>query len=320
MTRRALITGGYGYVGGRVARELALRDWDITLGTRRAQRARPDWLPQAVTIQFDWNSSEQLVAACAGQDAVIHLAAMNEKECSADRLGALAFNGGASLRLLEAAEKSGVKRFVYVSTAHVYGAPLAGEIDEGHVTRPAQPYAITHKVAEDFVLAAHDARRIEGVVLRLSNGFGAPVHADIDCWVLLVNDLCRQVVTNGTLVLRSAGLQRRDFITLADAARAIAHVLELPEIKLADGLFNLGGDAPMRIIDMANLILERCAASLGYRPRLQVGERGPGEQAAGLCYSSEKLQRTGFSLLREHAKEIDATLRFCARLFGKTAQ
>jgi len=73
------------------------------------------------------------------------------------------------------------------------------------VPRPVHPYAITHHAAEDFVLAAHDEKRLMGYVIRLSNGFGAPAHAGVDRWTLLVNDLCRQAVQTRQLILRSAG-------------------------------------------------------------------------------------------------------------------
>ena len=311
MTRRVLITGGYGYVGGRVAQELVRQGWNVTLGTRRHQHAAPVWLPQACPLRLDWESAEQLMGGCHRHDAVIHLAAMNEVEAARDPLAALRVNGVESLRLLEAAKAARVPRFVYLSTAHVYGAPLAGEINEKTLPRPVHPYAITHRVTEDFVLAGHTSGKIEGVVLRMSNGFGVPAHSSVDRWTLLVNDLCRQAVRAKVLVLQSAGLQRRDFITLEDAARAIGHLLDLPKLELEDGLFNLGGDAPLRVIDMAELIARRCEAVLGFRPVLEIPEKKPSETAPDLNYSSIKLQGTGFVLKRDHLREIDATLRMC---------
>lgn len=316
MTKRVLITGGYGYLGGRVAQALAAQGWHVSLGTRRVVAAAPEWLPGAAPTRLDWDSNGSLKAACSDQNAVVHLAAMNEIESSRDPVGALRVNGIDSLRLLEAANAAQVPRFVYLSTAHVYGAPLAGVIDETTLPRPAHPYAITHRVAEDFVLAAHDAGKIEGAVLRLSNGFGAPAHAGVDRWTLLANDLCLQAATTRALVLSSAGLQRRDFITLEDVARAIGHVLELPKAELADGLFNVGGDAPMRVVEMAELIAARCEVVLGFAPALQRRAAKPGEATMALDFSSSKLQGTGFVLKRNHVNEIDATLRLCEQAFG----
>lgn len=316
MMRKVLVTGGYGYLGGRIAQTLAAQGWHVTLGTRRAVAGAPDWLLDATPLQLDWNVNESLVAACSGQDAVVHLAAMNEVEASRDPVGALRVNGVEALRLLEAAIAARASRFVYLSTAHVYGSPLVGLIDEATVARPKHPYAITHRVTEDFVLAAHDAGRIEGVVLRLSNGFGAPAHAGVDRWTLLINDLCRQAATSRKLVLHSAGLQRRDFITLTDTSLAVAHVLALGKPLLADGLFNLGGDAPRLVMEMAELVASRCEAVLGFLPSLQRPNPRPGETGADLTFSSRKLQATGFLPMQDHASEIDATLRLCFTAFG----
>ena len=319
MSQRILITGAFGYVGGRVAQTLAAGGAAVSLGTRQVYASSPVWLQEAEVVPMDWHSTATLQTACAGVDAIVHLAAMNEIDAARDMQGALEVNGMWSLRLLEAAQAAGVRRFVYLSTAHVYGAPLTGVIDESQVPRPAHPYAVTHKVAEDFVLAAHDSRKIEGVVLRLSNGFGAPAHPAVNRWTLLVNDLCRQAVATRTLVLQSAGLQQRDFITLEDAAQAIAHALALPQNLLGDGLFNLGGDASIRVIDMAELVAARCMIVLGFtpgikRPEPRAGEMQAGEAQASLVYSSEKLKRTGWLPARRHAIEVDATLALCARL------
>ncbi len=320
MMRRVLVTGGYGYLGGRIAQILVAQGWHITLCTRRAVAGAPDWLPDATPLQLDWDSIESLETACSDQDAVVHLAAMNEVESLRDPVGALRVNGVEALRLLEAAIAARVPRFVYLSTAHVYGSPLVGLIDEATVARPKHPYAITHKVTEDFVLAAHDAGRIEGVVLRLSNGFGVPAHAGVDRWTLLINDLCRQAATSRRLVLHSSGLQRRDFITLEDTAQAVAHVLALPREALDDGLFNLGGDAPLRVIDMAELVAARCTAVLGFTPDIRRPEPMYGARSADLAYSSEKLKLTGWEQKRRHLAEIDATLLLCKEVFASQSE
>jgi UDP-glucose 4-epimerase len=62
----------------------------------------------------------------------------------------------------------------------------------------------------------HERGDIEGIVIRVSNSFGAPAHQHANCWMLLVNDLCRQAVSTGQMTLRSSGIRRRDFVTLTD--------------------------------------------------------------------------------------------------------
>jgi UDP-glucose 4-epimerase len=240
---------------------------------------------------------------------------MNENDCAADPPGALLANGVATARLLQAAIEAGVQRFVYLSTAHVYGS-LTGRISENTLPRPQHPYATSHRAGEDCVLAAHDAARISGCVIRLSNGYGAPAHPDVNRWTLIVNDLCRQAVQTKALVLRSAGLQFRDFVTLHDAARAIAHCTKLSPEALGDGLFNVGGECTMQVIDMARDIAERCAAVLGYKPEIIHPPAKAGERAEMHEYNMEKIKATGFTLTGNRHAEIDATLVLCAKAFG----
>jgi UDP-glucose 4-epimerase len=317
MKKNVLVTGAFGYLGGRIAKLLA-HDPDVVvhLGTRDGRRSPPEWIGAGKVTAMDLGSRLSLDAACRGMDAIVHLAAVNEVECASDPQGALEVNGLGALRLLEAAQTRGVTRFVYLSTIHVYGSPLAGVITERTLPRPRHPYAITHRVAEDFVLAAHDTGRLTGIVLRLSNGFGAPALPDADRWTLVVNDLCRQAVTTGRLILKTPGLQKRDFITLHDTARAVAHVLKLAGPDCGDGLFNLGGEYVSSILDVANLIARRCEATLGHTPPLERPDPTPGERVDDLEYRIDRMKGTGFSLAGDVEAEIDATLRFCASHFG----
>ena len=316
MINKVLLTGGLGYVGGRLALALNEAGHVVHCGTRRREIFAPAWFPSLHMVQLEWESIESLTKACQGLDCVIHLAAMNEVESARDPVRALEINGLSSLRLLEAAKLAGVRRFIYFSTAHVYGAPLQGDIDETILPRPIHPYAITHKVAEDFVMAAHDQRQIEGLVIRLSNGFGAPVTPDVDRWTLLVNDLCRQAVTTGELRLNSSGNQLRDFITLSDVARAVNHLLQLKANHLADGLFNLGGGKAMSILEMTERIAARWQALTG-REIAIVRPAGVSVPPPVLTYRYDKLTATGFTLSSEVDREIDDTLKMCLKAFGK---
>ncbi len=316
MTRRVLVTGGFGYVGGRVAQLLStLPHTHVVLGSRVQQKA-PDWLPAASVIATSWHEPDCLRLACSNVEVVLHLAAMNEIEAANDPVGALEVNGIGTVRLLEAARAEKVRRFIYLSTAHVYGAPLVGRIDETACPRPIHPYATSHRAGEDVVLAAHDAGTLTGLVLSLSNTFGAPAHSNVNRWTLLVNDLCRQVVTTGQLVLRSAGLQRRDFVTLTDVAKAIAHLINLPAQDADNGIFNIGGACAMTVMEMTLLVAVRCEAILGFRPEILRLDPLPNETSQPLDYRIDKLLGAGFELTGDPEVEIDATLAMCSKVFS----
>ena len=311
MINTVLITGGFGYLGGRIAVELS-RDpgFGVTLGSRKAQ-STPDWLPQAKTVTMDMLDPKTLLKAVEGAQAVVHMAAMNASECAAEPGKSVSVNTLGTLNVLQASIAADVKRFIYFSTAHVYGAPLTGQITEATLPRPMHPYAITHCAAENFVLAAHHQSKITGIVLRLSNGFGAPTHRGVNCWMLLVNDLCRQAVETHKIVLRSNGLQQRDFISLKDVGRAVRHSLGLPRVDCADGLFNLGGNASLSVWEMAQKVAQRCQVQLGFFPEIERSEPRDNDQVEALRYNCDKIRETGYRLKGTIEEAIDETLLFC---------
>lgn len=313
---RVLITGGMGYLGGRLAQHLAVAaDTAVLLGSRHTL-GTPVWLAAARMVPTDWDSQAKLAAICEGVDAIIHLAAMDAVDAAKDPAGALMMNGVATVRLLESAIEQRVSRFIYLSTAHVYGAPLQGSISETTKPFPLHPYATSHRAAEDVVLAAHHMGRIEGIVLRLSNSFGAPAHAEANCWNLLIPHLCRQAVMKNEMVLNSSGLQRRDFISMSDACRAIEHLLRLPAMQLGDGLFNGGGEWSPTVWEVACLIRQRCTDVLKHTPQLVRKEPQPHEAILPLTYRIDRLRQTGLELRAAAREEIDGLLHFCQTHFA----
>jgi len=307
---RLLITGASGYVGGRLAQSLAVEpDYSLLLGSRQAGDSAP-WAHLGKPVQTRWDSPSKLARVCEGVDAVIHLAGMNAGDCAADPSSALRVNGLSTSHLLQAAIQQGTKRFIYLSTAHVYASPLIGTLSEQSCSHNLHPYATSHRAGEDVVRFAHARGDIEGIVVRLSNAFGVPAHRNANCWMLLVNDLCRQSIENGCMVLRSSGLQRRDFITLADTCRSICHLLGLPVAMLGDGVFNVGGQT-MSVISMAEKVQERCLSVCGFLPEIKRPEPSGNEVEKSLEYISEKLRSTGFLPSENEDAEIDAILKMC---------
>jgi UDP-glucose 4-epimerase len=312
---RVLITGGFGYLGGRLTQFLASQTaYEILLGSRQ-QTEPPEWFPQAKVVQTRWGSLAGLEHICSAVDAVVHLAGMNAQNCATDSVAALEVNAVATARLLQAAVRQGAKRFIYISTAHVYGSPLTGVITEETCPVSLYPYAASHRAGEDVVRAANQRGEIEGIVIRLSNTFGAPAHKDTNCWMLLVNDLCRQAVTTQRMVLRSSGLQRRNFVPLHDVCRAIDHLLHLPVQDLTRDVFNVGGDWSPLAWEMACLVQERCTVKLGFQPKLTRILPQTGETVCNLDYRFDALRQTGFQPNTNKVEEIDQLLNFCKTSF-----
>jgi UDP-glucose 4-epimerase len=313
---RVLIAGGFGFAGGRLAQHLHRAGHQVILGSRKANRP-PDWLSQAEVVQLDWNSVKSLEDACIRVDVVIQAAGMNAQDCAADPLTGLMANGVATARLMEAASSAAVKRFVYLSTAHVYGNPLAGKIDENTCPRSLHPYATSHLAGENAVLGASRKGGTQGIVLRLSNSFGVPAHRDVNCWMLLVNGLCKQAVEEGQLVLLSSGLQHRDFIAMSEVCSTTADLIHRSFDTEVPSVFNIGAGISQPVREMARFIQQRCQAVLNFSPRLTWAESLEEEEHYPLEYRSTGLRDLNLAPRIDNTAEVDELLAFCAATFGK---
>lgn len=310
---RILITGGMGFVGGRLAQWLAKNSRHEVCIATRSTAGSVAWLPHAPVRCIDWSSIRKLRALCVGFDIVAHLAGINAPDAAADPIMAYEFNVVATARLVQAAIQAGVRRILYLSTAHVYGTPLQGEVDERLCPFPVHPYAISHRAAEDIVRMAHATGKLEGVAVRASNAFGTPAHVAANCWMLLVNDLCRQAVLDHRLVLHSSGQQYRDFVPMQVACAALEHLLEVPAAKLGDGLFNLGGNLSTKVLDIAARIAALAESMLGSKLELLCRPDEPGPASVPLHYDIAKLRASGFSMDAQTYMnaEILQLLEFC---------
>ena len=317
MKKTILITGATGYLGGRIAKSLSKNNSYFLRLTSTGNKIKSlRGLKNSENIVLNLLAKGKFDKICSGVKVIIHLAAMNSHDCEDDPVKAVLVNTVGTLRLLEAARRQKVKKFIYFSTAHVYGRPLTGKITESLPTKPAHPYSITHRAAEDFVLSENDPNGLSGTVIRLSNAVGTPIDPGVNCWSLIANVLCRQAAATNKLVLETAGLQSRDFISIENVYQALAHILSLPDDAIRGQIFNLGSGKSMRIIDLAKLIQGRCKRILGSTPEIKTPDSPSGKELQRLDYRIDKIKSTGFKPIDSLTKEIDNTLIFCQRNFS----
>lgn len=318
--RSIFITGGGGYIGGRLARFLSDKTGcRVIIGSRRLAQASggTNYTYSEIDLSYSGDTVALLAKKLQQVDCIIHLAALGDREAQQDPLMANDINVSGTIKLLEAAKKAAVKRFIYLSTAHIYGTPFIGEVSEATLPRPVSSYAITHRSAEDYVVAADAQKQIQGFVLRLSNSFGFPESAATNCHRLLVNDVCRQVIYDKKIVLHSSGQQYRDFIAMSDVCRAIAHFIDVKEELFGESIFNLGGDAAIRVIDIVNLVAARAKALFGYTVSVHISQDNAHQESASFVYRIDKLKQTGFLLSKDINGEIDRTLLWYQKAFSE---
>ena len=214
---RILITGGSGFIAGRLAFYLNKKGYDVTIGSRNDLN-QFNLNSKVKVVKTNWNDKHSIAECCKNKDIIIHAAGMNSQLCEKYPNESINFKKSSTSLLINSLDPE-FDKFIYISSAHVYANPLSGIISEDTKTKNIHPYAKSHLAAEKIVNEANNQKKINGLILRLSNCFGYPINVENDCWMLLVNDLCKQAITKKKLILNSGGEQQRDFISLHDFTR-----------------------------------------------------------------------------------------------------
>jgi UDP-glucose 4-epimerase len=306
---KIVISGGLGYVGGRLSSYFAKEGHEVIALSRQAGSLNKVVWPKGLRVLHP-ETFQQDTLLWKNVDAFIHLAALNENDCIKNPFQAIDVNISQPLQWLDAVYNAGIKTFVYFSTAHVYGKPLTGFYDESSLTVPVHPYAITHKCAEDYVLAYHVEKGMSNLVIRLTNSFGGPAFPTADRWTLLVNDLCRSAVTKSQMTLLSDGSQLRDFICLEDVCRAVDHLARRVSPEEKNPIYNLGSGTSMSVWDMA--IMVKSIAETFLREPVELTRKEPGQPSEKylLEIANTKLLKSGFVLRGSMEEEIKTTLLY----------
>ena len=302
-----LITGGSGYLGGRISTYLEQLGYQVRIG--KSVKSDSNGFP------IDFTDDHSIDSACDGISSIIHLAAMNAQSCSANPEEALLVNSLGTFKLLKAAKKNKVSKFLYFSTAHVYGSPLIGEINEELLPRPLHPYSITHRVAEDYVMGEAYQQGLSATVFRLTNAVGSPITPQANCWMLVANDFCRQVVTSGSIKVYSNKFLQRDFIPISSICSVVSSSLDS---NVLDGeIVNLSSGAAITLQSLVIMIVDRSEVVLGFRPRINFLGNSIETDTSELIISNSKLSNLGFKVDSNLSDEIDQLLLNCNKWFSE---
>ena len=310
--KKVLITGGFGFIGGRLSQHLETLGYKVYIASR-ASRKKPSWLKRGEIIQIDWSDTKSLHSACLGKDCIVHAAGMNAAECVADPTIALDFNGVASGRLAEEATSAGVKKFIYLSTAHVYNSNLSGVINEESRPQNTHPYATSKIAGEKYVIKNHKKNNMQCMIVRLANAFGAPTHGDANCWMLFVNDLCMQATTNRKIVILSASNIFRNFITLTDVCTGLEFIISRDFSTNLPKVYNIG-DKSKTLIEMASIIRDTYSEIRNIDiPIVELSEKT--EHKQNLEYRSKLIKSEGWHATSNFSFEIRELIEFCEAKF-----
>lgn len=311
--KRCLVTGGLGYLGAWVTRHLSACGHEVFALSRKSDKKDlgvPYSLVQADLTEL---APEELARALPeGLDAVIHAASHNEAFTPDYARRALTANAYGTRNLLQALvlQRGGNKEnsplVVYPSTFHVYGKS-EGEIDENSPALPRNDYALTHFFAEEYCRMFERAEGLPLIVLRISNGYGAPKTQGSDKWHLLLNDLCRQAVADGVVRLHSPPETLRDFVWLGDVASVVEKLLHRRD--LAGKTFNVASGVCRSIGEAAALTASLASSMMRHETPVIAPEGSGAPGQARLAVSNKAVcEALGVAFHDRMAEEISALL------------
>lgn len=242
---RTLITGGTGYLGARIGQYLSEHGYDVYLGSRKPNSNRA--VHDCNYLTTDWEDPE--LEFSNGFDLIVHTAGMNAYDCAKNPKLALLFNGETTGCLAEKASNYGCKKFIYLSTVHVYESPLHGVFNEYSPALNTHPYATSHLMGEKELLKVVKNSNMMGIVLRLSNCFGYPLTDNTDCWGLVLNQFIRDAFVSDRIKINGNYSDKRDFLSINEFNKILLEILIKAEPL--SGVINVSSGVSRTLLEVA---------------------------------------------------------------------
>ena len=259
--KRVLVTGGLGFIGSNLAHQLVALGARVTLvdslvpdygGNPFNIRGLEDRLHINIADVRDEHSMSYLVK---GQDVIFNLAGqVSHIDSMADPYTDLDINARAQLSLMEACRKHNRDaKVVYTSTRQIYGKPAYLPVDENHPIRPTDVNGINKLCGEMYHILYNNVYGIRTVALRLTNTYG-PRQLLKHARQGFIGWFIRLIVEGKEIQLFGDGSQIRDFNYVNDSIEAM--LLAAVSDDVNGEIFNLGGDEPISLKDLVELMIE----------------------------------------------------------------
>jgi UDP-glucose 4-epimerase len=280
---RIIVTGGAGFIGTHLVKKISQKQEVIVIDnlTNKKSYANADLLKDnhIAFYKEDIRNKEKITAIfkdCKAQSCV-HLAAkISVPESLVDPYTTLNVNVTGTLNVIEACARSSVEKFVFASSAAVYGDVKSPPIAEDIQLKPISPYGASKVAAEEIISAYGDLDIFESIItLRLFNIFGAGQSEE---YAGVISKFKERISKDLAPVIFGDGNQQRDFISVDDVVDAIAIAMDPPK-GVNKGTYNIGTGVPTKISDLAKVMV-----SIMGKPRLNAIHNEASEGDIRLSY------------------------------------
>lgn len=305
---RALVTGAAGFIGSRVSRRLLEAGLEV-IGLDDFSNSDESTVPPGVKF-FRGSVTDPMIIrkAIDGVEVILHFAARIGTRASAvDFVGDGETNIIGTLNLLSQAVDAGVTRFIYPSSAAVYGAVGPGDrISEEYQLNPLAPYGVSKLAAEMYVSRICMANGIDFLVLRYFNVYGPGQKYGPYAGVITI--FAQRVLNDKPPVLFGDGEQIRDLIHVDDVVNATVMAVES---ELSGEVLNIGTGKPCSINKLARLVITSLNSSLepvhgsAIEEEIKYSLANPGRAKEILGFSARKNLDAG---IHETITWIESTL------------
>jgi len=255
--QRALVTGGAGFIGSELVRQLAGRSVEVLVVDNLVNGRREhleDLLGDSVRLVVaDIRDDHRMAQLLQDLDVVYHLACLGVRHSIHSPLENHQVNADATLHLLCQARAGGVKRLVYVSSSEVYGTARSVPMTEEHPTLPNTVYGASKLAGDCYTRAFHHTYGYPTVVVRPFNAYGPNCHHEGDSGEVIPKFTLR-CMAGRPMVVFGDGTQTRDFTFVSDAARGI--LLAGTAESAIGQTINLASGAEISINDLARHVAD----------------------------------------------------------------
>lgn len=283
---KVLVTGGAGYIGSHTVKDLLNHNYEAVI-VDNFSSGRPELVCGGEVIQADLRNRDELEAVFKEHrvEAVLHFAALIQVgESYENPQKYYLHNLITSLNLLEIMLRHGVKKFIFSSSAAVYGPPQQIPIEEDHPLNPANPYGMTKFMVEKILADYSRAYGLKYVSLRYFNAAGADPEGRLGEMHspethLIPNILLHLLGKNPDFQVfghdfpTPDGTAIRDYIHVTDLARA--HVLALERLLAGaeSQILNLGSNRGYSVLE----VIRTAEKVTGQKVSLKFGPRRLGD-------------------------------------------